>query len=111
MAIGDNIRRLRELHELTQRELGKIAGVSDKAVSTWENGIKTPRMTAIKQMAEFFGVSAGDLLADEPPERDVSPTFAQQMSQLCLAWGFTPEQIARESGVAVGRGVGVAVLT
>lgn len=65
MTIGENIRRLRELHELTQRELGQIAGVSDKAVSTWENGTKTPRMTAIKRMAAFFGIPAGDLLDDD----------------------------------------------
>ncbi len=65
MAIGENIRRLRELHELTQRELGVIAGVSDKAVSTWENGTKMPRMTAIKRMATYFGIPAGDLLEDD----------------------------------------------
>lgn len=65
MVIGENIRRLRELHELTQRELGTIAGVSDKAVSTWENGIKMPRMTAIKRMADYFGIPAGDLLEDD----------------------------------------------
>ncbi len=77
MTVGENIRRLRELHELTQRELGQIAGVSDKAVSTWENGSKMPRMAAIKRMAAYFGVAAGDLLDDEPrtPAEPVTPLF------------------------------------
>lgn len=36
MSIGSNIKRLRESYDLTQADFGKIAGVSDKAVSTWE---------------------------------------------------------------------------
>ena len=39
MAIGDNIKYLRTSHGLSQTELGKIAGVTDKAVSTWEKGV------------------------------------------------------------------------
>lgn len=36
MSIADNIKKLRETYDLTQSQLGKIAGVSDKAVWTWE---------------------------------------------------------------------------
>ena len=35
-AIGDNIKTLRLNHGLSQAELVKVAGVSDKAVSTWK---------------------------------------------------------------------------
>lgn len=42
MGIGENIRQLRESHGMTQTDLGKIAGVSDKAVSTWESGPAAP---------------------------------------------------------------------
>ena len=94
MAIGDNIRRLRELHELTQRELGAIAGVSDKAVSTWENGSKMPRMSAIKRMADYFGIPAGDLLEDEYKKSAQPAAFSTILSQWCLSWGRTPEQLA-----------------
>lgn len=57
MAIGDTIKNLRTSRGLSQTELGKIAGVTDKAVSTWENGEKTPRMGAIERMAVYFGVT------------------------------------------------------
>ena len=103
MTIGDNIRRLRELHELTQRELGAIAGVSDKAVSTWENGFKTPRMTAIKRMAAYFGIPAGDLLDDTHKETTQSVTFSAILSQWCLSWGRTPEQVAEELHLSTNR--------
>ena len=64
MSIGNNIKFLRESKDLTQVEFGKIAGVSDKAVSTWENGTAEPRMGAIQKIADYFGVSKGWLIDD-----------------------------------------------
>lgn len=49
MDIKDNIKALRIKYKLTQTELGKIAGVSDKAVSTWEKGNALPRMGALQK--------------------------------------------------------------
>lgn len=68
MPISDNIKELRALHKLSQAELGKIAGVSDKAVSTWENGEKIPRMGAIQKIADYFGISKSDIIEDKPRE-------------------------------------------
>lgn len=62
MPIGDTIRYLREFHGLSQVELGEIAGVSDKAVSTWENNNKHPRMGPIERMAKYFGISKSDII-------------------------------------------------
>ena len=64
MSIASNIKRLRIDAGLSQAELGKIAGVTDKAVSTWEAGIKTPRMGAIEKMAAYFGVAKSAILDD-----------------------------------------------
>lgn len=66
MSIADNIKRLRTAENLSQAELGKIAGVTDKAVSTWEAGLKTPRMGAIEKMAAHFGVPKSAILDDAP---------------------------------------------
>ncbi len=65
MSIGDNIKYLRRLHNLSQDEFGKIAGVSDKAVSTWETGVKTPRMGAIQKIADYFGIAKSDIIEDK----------------------------------------------
>lgn len=64
MSIGSNIKRLRTDAQLSQAELGKIAGVTDKAVSTWEADIKTPRMGAVEKMAAYFGVPKSAILDD-----------------------------------------------
>lgn len=65
MGIGENIKKLRLKHNLSQKEFGEIAGVSDKAVSTWENGIKEPRMGAIQKIADHFGILKSDIIEDK----------------------------------------------
>ena len=77
MSVGDTIKRLRLSHKLSQGELGKIAGVTDKAVSTWEKGEKVPRMGAIEKMAAYFGVSKGYLIDGKPIEKEdlIPPGF------------------------------------
>ena len=66
MSIASNIRKLRLNHGLSQQELAIIAGVSDKAVSTWESGKKIPRMGAIQKMADHFGILKSDIIEDKP---------------------------------------------
>lgn len=64
MSIADNIKKIREQHNLTQSELGEIAKVSDKAVSSWEKGNSYPRMGAIERIAQHFGISKADIVED-----------------------------------------------
>ena len=68
MSIAENIKRIRLEHGLSQAELGKIAGVSDKAVSTWELGIKVPRMGAVEKLANYFGIAKSAIVDDVQPE-------------------------------------------
>ena len=67
MSIAENIKRIRLEHGLSQAELGKIAGVSDKAVSTWELGLKTPSMGAVEKMANYFGITKSAIVDDVQP--------------------------------------------
>lgn len=72
MGIPDNIKRLRVTHGLTQSELGKIAGVSDKAIWTWENGTAEPRMGAIQKIADHFNIKKSDLIEDHSTDPDLT---------------------------------------
>lgn len=49
LSIGKNIKNLRLSHGLSQQQLAEIAGTTDKAVSSWENDISIPRMSAIEK--------------------------------------------------------------
>ncbi len=91
MSVADNIRRLRQKHGLTQKEFGEIAGVSDKAVSTWEKGIKEPRMGAVGKLSDYFGIPKSAILDDAPP---CDMQFAHTIDRLCNAWDMRPERLA-----------------
>ena len=66
MGIGDNIKKLRVENQLTQVDFAKIAGVSDKAVSAWENGTKIPRMGTIEKISQYFGVPISSVVEADP---------------------------------------------
>lgn len=65
MGIKENIKLLREKYNLSQKDLALIAGVSDKAVSTWESGAKEPRMGAIQKIADHFGLKKSNIIEDD----------------------------------------------
>jgi repressor LexA len=72
MSLGDNIRRIREAHGMTQEDFGRIAGVSLKAVSTWENNLKSPRMGVIQRIADYFNIPKSFII-DEVSFEDLKP--------------------------------------
>ncbi len=65
MSIGENIKKHRLTLGLTQDKLGEMLGVTGKAVSTWEKGIKIPRMPIITRLADLFEISKSRLIDDE----------------------------------------------
>lgn len=63
--MGRLIRRLRTEKSMTQRQLAEAVGVSDKAVSKWENGRGAPDITLVSALAKTLGVAAETLLTGE----------------------------------------------
>lgn len=86
MSIGKNIKQIRKENNLTQKQMAKIAGVTDKAVSMWEMEKREPRMGAIQKIADYLGVAKSKII-DEPPfgvsinEHFEMPAFEHQSIQ------------------------------
>ena len=82
MGIKENIKLLREKYNLSQKDLALIAGVSDKAVSTWESGAKEPRMGAIQKIADHFGLKKSNIIEDDglAPDTPLSPRDERQIA-------------------------------
>lgn len=57
MNIGKNIYELRKAKKLTQGQLAEKLGVSEQAVSKWENNICAPDVGMFPLLAKLFGVS------------------------------------------------------
>ena len=62
-SFGNFISALRVRRGLSQYQLGALVGVSDKAVSKWENGVSKPRMNTIVKLAEVLDIGTDELLA------------------------------------------------
>lgn len=62
--IAKNISKLRTERNMTQPELAKQLNYSDKSVSKWENGISTPPIDVLKEIADIFEVTLDDLVRD-----------------------------------------------
>ena len=65
---AEAIKDLREKYNLTQQELGELAGVSNKAVWSWENGLTEPRMGAIERISMRLGIKKSEVLGWEHPD-------------------------------------------
>ena len=57
MNIGTNIYTLRKEKKITQAQLAEKLGVSEQAISKWENDQCAPDVSHFPIIAEFFGVS------------------------------------------------------
>lgn len=62
---AERLKELREEKNMSLKELGKEIGVSDSAVSRWENEIRVPNIEVLVIIAEYFGVSTDYLVGLE----------------------------------------------
>lgn len=87
MTVGDNIRRIRVLNNLTQEEFGKIADVSAMAVSQWENNRAVPRMGAVQRISDHFGISKSSIIDGDSTlmiPNDAKPVIGMEMGYVPL---------------------------
>ncbi len=68
LKIGDKIKSLRKAQGITQEKLAVYLNISYQAISKWENGTALPDITLVPQIANFFGVSADELLCMKETE-------------------------------------------
>ena len=72
--IGKFILELRKEKQMTQQELASRLGVTDRAVSNWENGRRMPDVSLLKPLADILGISVNELFVGEkiPKEKQLS---------------------------------------
>ncbi|OQQ75238.1 hypothetical protein B6U63_02415 [Ligilactobacillus salivarius] len=64
-SLGNKIKQLRKIHNLNQSELGKILNVSQQAITAWETNRSIPGADTLLFLADYFNVSADELLGRE----------------------------------------------
>ena len=57
ISLGEKIKELRLEKGLSQMQLGKLIGVSQKAVDYWERSVNEPKASYIIALVKVFGVT------------------------------------------------------
>lgn len=68
IAMGRFLKELRKERRLTQEELGKMIGVTNKSISKWENGNYIPPIDILLLLSELYGVSINEILVGKRAE-------------------------------------------
>ena len=102
--LGTMIRTLRQEKQMTQLDLGREMGVTDKAVSKWERDLSVPDVSSLPKLAGLLGVSVDELLqaraaGEQSTERNPSIEKASALIKLVF------------KAVALAMGVGVTALS
>lgn len=63
--IGKFILELRKEKNMSQKELAKKLGVTDRAISKWENGRGMPDLSLMKPLCKELDITINDLLSGE----------------------------------------------
>lgn len=64
-AAGEQIRRVREHHNLSQREVCERSGIDVASYSRIEQGHASPVLDTLIRISDAIGVSLGELFGDE----------------------------------------------
>lgn len=62
--IGENIKRYREIKNLSQEYLGEVLEMTQSAFAKYEAGISKLRLDQAHSLAALFGVTIDDLMTD-----------------------------------------------
>lgn len=80
---GNMIRDARTQKGYTQAELGTLLGVSNKAVSRWENGDSFPDIGVLESLADILELGIQDLVVGEPCE-DAGNEAVKEVARLAI---------------------------
>ncbi len=61
---SNKLRELRESNHMTQKKLGELLGISDRAVSKWESGLSKPSGQNLISLAKIFNLPAEKLFEE-----------------------------------------------
>lgn len=83
MTIGENMKRIRRIKGITQKQLGEKMGVTQQRIAQFELDKILPKYETVEKIAEALGVNPADI--DESLVIDLSGD-----------WDITPSQLSEE---------------
>ena len=68
MTLSENLKRIREMQHLSQRELAKRLGVANTSYFAWEQGRSKPKQANLDKLSQVLDVTLDVLLKDQAEE-------------------------------------------
>ena len=99
-SFGEMISSLRKDRGMTQLDLAKKMGVTDKAVSKWERDLSFPDINSIPKLAEIFEVSVDELMQVKSDVNVVEEEVVKE-SKFEEVIDVVPKGIGLAMGIAV----------
>lgn len=96
--LHETLRPLRQRAGLTQSELAEALGVSDRAVSRWENAQALPDVTLLPRLAMLLHVSVDALLGIDGQRRQAAIDAALAACNDAMQQGDAPAAVAALRG-------------
>ena len=62
MNLGANIKNLRKMYNMSQKELAQKLDISDKTISSWEINRTEPSMLYIQKLGEIFNCTNSEII-------------------------------------------------
>ena len=90
MSFGDRLQEVRRNNGLTQEQFAEALQVSRQAVSRWESGRSYPEVDKILYICNRYGVSIGDMFAEENPVPESGPAAEGQPAHLTGFFRYQP---------------------
>jgi len=91
--IGEKIKEFRLKSKITQKELADYLGVSFQSVSRWEKSLCYPDLEILPAIANFFDVSADELLGIDNLNKKERIDSINKQLQINFSKGFIDENI------------------
>ncbi|QYN53085.1 helix-turn-helix domain-containing protein [Lactobacillus panisapium] len=89
----NRIKELRKSHGLSQTELAGETGISNQAVSFYENGKRQPKIETWQKLADYFNVSTSYLMGLN------SNSFGNRIKELRIKHGLSQDDLAKVTGL------------
>lgn len=80
MVLGQNLKDLRKNKRLTQKELAKLAGLSEISIRKYERGERTPKDEALTKLSKALNVSKVELITGIT-NKDLEDYLMREMAQ------------------------------
>ena len=108
--IGEFIASLRKEQNMTQLDLANKLGITDRAVSKWENGRGMPDLSLIKPLCDALSITVNELFCGEKIDKELFTEKAEE--NIVNTLSFSEKKIRKTKVVsfAVLASVVIAVL-